>query len=836
MRYLRPIIAAALLAAAPSLARAGGDDLAKYIPGEDLFFYAENGGLAEHEAAWKKTAAYRVLAEAGVGDMLKELVSQSLAQIPAQAPEGANAYPLDGAQTAAILESLASDGFALGVAWKPPARNPEVVAFVGRGLGKGKAGEAVRALLDQAGERGERHKVEGRDVLTIGGAANFFFDGDALVAAFGAPTALPKVLKAAAGEAPNAAGLPARKAMIGRPGMFAGAFVDMSRIADANLPPQAKAAGMAGIKGSEFTLGFEGESIKVQGRLAVPSPRKGLMALLDQPSFSKGDLPPIPSGATNFTVASINLGETFDRVAALAREADPKAGAEIERALAKVREVTGIDVREEVLGQLGPRWASFILPGRPGDALGVGPVFAIPKIAAIAEVRDADAFAAALDKAVAKANVALKRLPSPLFPPPEPGEARAQAPPTDRPEAVYAQFRKLPAPERGYQLTIPPSVAPVPAGIRPTILIGKKYAAISVSPDAAREALAPESDPKLAWASVPANAKLLETVPDGKLSLFSVSDPRDSMPDILANLPGIVQAVGAMATARGPFDRPMFTLQFDPDKLPKIKEIRDRLFPNTIVAIVDEEGARFEGRFSLPGLGTGMDSAAVGGPVGVALLLPAVQAAREAARRSQAANNLKQIGLAMHNYLDANGTFPPQAIRSKDGKKALLSWRVAILPYVDNQALYSQFHLDEPWDSPHNIKLLDTIPAAYRDPSETKDTGPNTPFQVFYGKGAGFEGKEGARIADFTDGTSNTILVVEAKKQVPWTKPEDVEFDSEEGETPNPLEAFGGRHPGGFNTLFADGSVRFIKHSIALEVLRALITRAGGEVISADSF
>ena len=92
-------------------------------------------------------------------------------------------------------------------------------------------------------------------------------------------------------------------------------------------------------------------------------------------------------------------------------------------------------------------------------------------------------------------------------------------------------------------------------------------------------------------------------------------------------------------------------------------------------------------------------------PVMLALLLPAVQAAREAARRAQCTNNLKQIGLAMHNYASANGAFPPAAIYDANGKP-LLSWRVLILPYLEQDSLYKQFHLAEPWDSPHNKRTL----------------------------------------------------------------------------------------------------------------------------------
>ena len=98
------------------------------------------------------------------------------------------------------------------------------------------------------------------------------------------------------------------------------------------------------------------------------------------------------------------------------------------------------------------------------------------------------------------------------------------------------------------------------------------------------------------------------------------------------------------------------------------------------------------------------------------LMFPAVGAAREAARRAQCTNNLKQIGLAMHNYVAAhNNAFPAPALPGKDGKPAL-SWRVALLPYLEQQSLYDRFHLDEPWDSPHNKALIKEMPAVFTCP------------------------------------------------------------------------------------------------------------------------
>jgi len=214
----------------------------------------------------------------------------------------------------------------------------------------------------------------------------------------------------------------------------------------------------------------------------------------------------------------------------------------------------------------------------------------------------------------------------------------------------------------------------------------------------------------------------------------------------------------------------------------------------------------------------------------VALLLPAVQAAREAARRNQSTNNLKQLILAMHVHHDTHRTFPAQAIHSADGKP-LLSWRVAILPYIEQQALYEQFHLDEPWDSDHNKKLITKMPELFVDPSSmlAPEQGKST-FAAVAGADKFMDGSaKGRSFRTFTDGTSNSIAIVEVSDDAApiWTKPDD--WSPAAG---NPLQGLGGRHPGGFNAAFCDGSVQFIADAIDQKVWNALLTINGGEVIN----
>ncbi|HEV3144296.1 MAG TPA: DUF1559 domain-containing protein [Gemmataceae bacterium] len=216
------------------------------------------------------------------------------------------------------------------------------------------------------------------------------------------------------------------------------------------------------------------------------------------------------------------------------------------------------------------------------------------------------------------------------------------------------------------------------------------------------------------------------------------------------------------------------------------------------------------------------------------LLIPAVGKVREAADRAQSMNNMRQMALGFDNQMSTQGYIEP-AIMSKDGKP-LFSWRVAILPYVENDNLYRQFKLDEPWDSAHNKPLLDQMPRIYAHQGATFGTS-NTHYRVFVGGGAMFEYGKKTRFnahkpdeIGISDGTSNTIEIVEAAQAVPWTKPDELTFD------PNgPLPALGVPGRKMVNIAMADGSVRAHDlKNLNPVTLKAAITANGGEVLGPD--
>ena len=214
----------------------------------------------------------------------------------------------------------------------------------------------------------------------------------------------------------------------------------------------------------------------------------------------------------------------------------------------------------------------------------------------------------------------------------------------------------------------------------------------------------------------------------------------------------------------------------------------------------------------------------------IALLLPAVQAAREAARRMQCTNNMKMIGLALHTYIDANGCLPPAYTVDENGNP-LHSWRVLMLPYMEQQYLYDQIRHDEPWDSEYNKQFHSQMMSCYRCPSATGHTLGMTCYSVIVGEETPF-GDPTAKLTlgDIPDGFSNTIFLVERKTPVCWMDPtQEITFEEACKGINVSENGIGSNHTGGINACIFDGSVMFISKTIDPDALRAALTRAGGE-------
>jgi hypothetical protein len=189
--------------------------------------------------------------------------------------------------------------------------------------------------------------------------------------------------------------------------------------------------------------------------------------------------------------------------------------------------------------------------------------------------------------------------------------------------------------------------------------------------------------------------------------------------------------------------------------------------------------------------------------------------------------NFRRIALAVHEYHDANNCIPDDV---KNKNKSLLSWRVAILPYLGQKALYQQFKLDEPWDSEHNKKLLAKMPDVFRSPRVKLKGKSLTVYQVFTGPDAVFGRGQRLQLAGIPDGTSNTIMAVESSTAVPWTKPGGLPFDRNKA-----LPAFGKAYGQKPLCAMLDGSIRVLDlNKIKPDTLKNAIDPSDGMVLGND--
>jgi hypothetical protein len=201
----------------------------------------------------------------------------------------------------------------------------------------------------------------------------------------------------------------------------------------------------------------------------------------------------------------------------------------------------------------------------------------------------------------------------------------------------------------------------------------------------------------------------------------------------------------------------------------------------------------------------------------------------ETERRTRVGGQMRRLLKALLDYHDKTGTFPAPSSRDKDGKP-LLSWRVHLLPYLGEAALYKEFKLDEPWDSPHNKKLISRMPAVYRPAISKRTPETHTTFLAPLGEATMFPPGGGRlRISDVIDGIEQTIMLVDVRSNeaIVWTRPVDLPYDAK-----NPLAGLSPRHGGQIMVGMVDGTVHFLSQTIDKETMAALFTRNGREAVT----
>ncbi len=221
------------------------------------------------------------------------------------------------------------------------------------------------------------------------------------------------------------------------------------------------------------------------------------------------------------------------------------------------------------------------------------------------------------------------------------------------------------------------------------------------------------------------------------------------------------------------------------------------------------------------------------GGVLAALLLPAMQSARGSARRSACTNNLRQIAVALHGYHQQYGCLPPAYIADDRGRPQH-SWRVLLLPFVGRKDLYARYDFNQPWNGPNNRALAAAIPDIYRCPEDSAADPATTSYLMVTGPGTIGDGPLPCRFSDIFDGLSHTIAVVEVSRSgVNWLEPEDLDTTMAITYAVNDGSPQGIRsdHPNGANVLMADGVVRKLEDHSEPDVVAAMTTIAGGEVV-----
>jgi len=576
---------------------------------------------------------------------------------------------MTGADVVTIAKQALHSGFVFAVNGKVSDPQPTCVALVIRGASRKDVRPAFDHLVVASGGATPPQvvKKEGRTLVAFNNAGSTWAcwneKGADMVFALSRPESADVVIETLDGKRPNAIEHPIRAelAKIG-PDQFQPvgvAFVDMASIMagaaakkDQSYAEMSK-LGFDGMKRVDYRWGFQGDALMSFARIQAPSPRRGIFALYDQPTFDKATLPPLPADVDGFMVISIDLLKVIDQLDALAKAANPAAGAPLADVEKSFHDTTGLKLREDLLAHLGPKLVFYNAPGKPitpkaGNNPFGGMIAEVPKLTFLAETASPGALIKTFDALVTAANRELKKRPA-NRPQAGPGAAKAETP--------AAEIKAMPGSVKTYVFSIPALAMFLP-DVKPTVMIGKKYVVFSLASDSAKQAIDSESQANGHLAANGPLAKAVESVPS-KLMFLTLTDPRDTMAkelnEMVKSLPAMLQAfsagsaqgqnaMGAMLGARmmggmgpaqpramGPGGAPpgggdQAQIKIDQSKIPSADVFKKLLFPRSVAMTVDDQGARIEIREAFP------DLASSGVTAG--LVLPAIQSARAAAQRA----------------------------------------------------------------------------------------------------------------------------------------------------------------------------------------------------------
>ena len=570
--------------------------------------------------------------------------------------------------------------------------------------------------------------------------------------------------------------------------------------------------GITGLRSVTMQTGFRGAATWSETRVNG-SVDPGVLQRYLKPTVLKLDeLPPLPQKVSGFSAAKLNLAGLMDASMAMGVRLqgvmgdDPLIGTD--GAFNWLQSFVGGYTLRQFLGGLGDVWCEYNDPQPMVVPVGYSPVLAV-------SVRDQEAVAAGLYRLESLLQGVLAG-------------------------AGGVTLERAQKGDRSYW-TLKSEELPV----APTLMLTKSWLAIAVNPPALEGLVLREAGEQGRWVPDELVQGALSELP-GEFGSISVSDPVPTYRQMFETLPMALLVLNSQVL---PNLGEGLELPFGLEDMPAAESVLEPMFPNVSVGYATEVGYAWKTRQSVPGTPVGNLSAGAVGGVLVALLLPAVQQAREAARRTQSKNNLRTIGLALHNYHDVFGHFPRGTPEQPDRPvEERLSWAYELLPYLEEAVAYEGADREQGWAGQGNAELIGKKFDVFRNPSQPgqREYESAGDYVAIAGVGAnaaelpdndlkagifGYDRKTSFR--SVTDGTSNTMMVADSSQpnvsMFAGGKPTVRGFSQQP--YLNGPDGIGSPHPGIVHVLMADGSVRALAVETDPQIIEALATKAGGEVV-----
>ncbi|MBI1312341.1 DUF1559 domain-containing protein [bacterium] len=789
-------------------------------------------GSEKHVASYQKTAAYEALYESG----LMPLIEKTLQQLGQQSGEPSEPQKL----FTSLLEAVSKQGCALAITVPPPAPGGPPLPLPQGLLIVPDSGQHAEAIVALAGSEPrlsiQKREVSGRTIWSSlipdspGIEVALWNEGGHLAVSIGIG-ALSNHLQVMSGSAANLTSSPLwqefgpHKADYDQTTLC---WLDFGRIRDTYAPmplpvpvpgsdggpmtigDAAKSLGLDNLGAIVLASGNRDRALWSETTVQIEGERRGLLALIDHEKMTLDDLPPLPTGTTGFAAISFSLSKFYDDLLKTIRDglkaAPPEVQQQFEQQLDSLPLMIGFDPKTDLFDALGNVVTPFVEPGQ--NFLWFG------GCGVAVEVKDAARLRRTVNQILAM-TAAMSR----------------------------GKFEAIRTEKHGREI-ITFHMENVEAG---GLVVDDNWLVLGLVPQTV-ESFVLRVDGKLPrWQPSREVQAALDAMPK-EFTSIAVSDPQATYRSLLAYAP--LLAIGAQqAITESKLFPPGTELSLKLAEIPPTEVIVQPLFPNVIVGTSDGAGFRWYGRSSLPSIPLIGDAGGAGAvaTVGVmtALLLPAVQQARMAARRTQSRNNLKQIALSLHNYHDVYKALPTGTIVDSAEKPAdRLSWMVSLLPFLDQASLFGSIDRKSAWNSERNRRATGSVVPLLLNPQDRDQGQPHTHYVGMAGLGQGAEElpitdkRVGAfgynrqtAFRDITDGISNTIGVTESTgRHGNWAQGG---HSTIRALTQKPYingpDGIGGPFPGGVNVMMMDGSVRFVSQSIDPEVFEALMTIHGGE-------